>query len=344
MPQKTVTFKTIADQAGVSKMTVSLALRNHPRISEKTRTRVQEIAKALNYRPNPLVNVYMAQMHHDRAEPIQANIAYLIAGATPPQNWDNNNVSRDFFRGALNRAEELGYQLERMWLTDPSISSKRWKKILNSRKIQGAIIQPLNSSQSSFDLLSYLALVSIGISFQDSEFSFAMNDQFSTALQAHQKLIKLGYQKIGLVISKSMERTLGFRFTEGFNAAYRFHASRQKVPILFAELDEKKKFKDWVRSHTPDVVLTHRHNILNWLRSARYRVPDEIGFASLNVDPLDKDKAISGICQRSDAVGAAAVDLVVGQFNRNERGPLENPKGVVLKGNWIKGNTVRALA
>ena len=51
-----ITIDEIARQLGVSRSTVSRALKNHPRISQETRLRVQEAAQALGYIPN-----YLAQ-------------------------------------------------------------------------------------------------------------------------------------------------------------------------------------------------------------------------------------------------------------------------------------------
>ncbi len=49
-----VTIQDIAERLGLSKSTVSRALKNHPDISEKTKHAVQELAKQLDYRPNTL--------------------------------------------------------------------------------------------------------------------------------------------------------------------------------------------------------------------------------------------------------------------------------------------------
>jgi len=47
-----VKMKDIAADLGISLVTVSKALRNHPDISKKTRERVYAKVKELNYRPN----------------------------------------------------------------------------------------------------------------------------------------------------------------------------------------------------------------------------------------------------------------------------------------------------
>jgi DNA-binding LacI/PurR family transcriptional regulator len=50
--KKSLTMKDIADFVGVSVATVSLAIKNDPRIKEKTRRRVLASVKDLDYRVN----------------------------------------------------------------------------------------------------------------------------------------------------------------------------------------------------------------------------------------------------------------------------------------------------
>jgi LacI family transcriptional regulator len=50
--KKKVTIRDIAGKLGLSAMTVSLALRDHPRISEATRNRVRAVMRELKYEPN----------------------------------------------------------------------------------------------------------------------------------------------------------------------------------------------------------------------------------------------------------------------------------------------------
>jgi LacI family transcriptional regulator len=65
------TLADIARELGVSKMTVSRAINNHPLISADTRERVLEVARRLNYQPN----------HHARA--LATNRSYLLGIVVP---------------------------------------------------------------------------------------------------------------------------------------------------------------------------------------------------------------------------------------------------------------------
>src|ERR1043165_1304754 len=52
MDSKLPTIKEIARRLNVSVSTVSRALQDHPRIGLRTKMRVQQLAKELNYEPN----------------------------------------------------------------------------------------------------------------------------------------------------------------------------------------------------------------------------------------------------------------------------------------------------
>ncbi|MCG8701390.1 MAG: LacI family transcriptional regulator, partial [Bacteroidales bacterium] len=54
MRPTTITIKDIAKLLGVSKSTVSRALKDHPDISDKTKQAVRDIAESFNYRPSQL--------------------------------------------------------------------------------------------------------------------------------------------------------------------------------------------------------------------------------------------------------------------------------------------------
>ncbi|HON19662.1 MAG TPA: LacI family DNA-binding transcriptional regulator, partial [Salinivirgaceae bacterium] len=54
MKNRIITIKDIAKALGISASTVSRALKDHPDIAPETKKQVNELAKKLNYRPNPI--------------------------------------------------------------------------------------------------------------------------------------------------------------------------------------------------------------------------------------------------------------------------------------------------
>src|ERR671913_659629 len=90
-----VTLADIARELGVSKMTVSRAINNHPSINADTRERVLEVARRLNYQPN----------QHARA--LATNRSYLIGVVVPDLM---HSYFAEICRGVEAVARPLGYR------------------------------------------------------------------------------------------------------------------------------------------------------------------------------------------------------------------------------------------
>ena len=90
-----VTLADIARELGVSKMTVSRAINNHPLINAETRARVLEVARRLNYQPN----------QHARA--LATNRSHLIGVVVPDLM---HSYFAEIYRGVEAVARPLGYR------------------------------------------------------------------------------------------------------------------------------------------------------------------------------------------------------------------------------------------
>src|SRR5687767_9601242 len=93
-------MQTVADRMGVSRATVSLALRNDPRLPKATRERVQAIARELGYRPDPLVSSHMVRVQARKAVKQIRTLAFLTAFPTRDGWRKEARVFRDYFAGA----------------------------------------------------------------------------------------------------------------------------------------------------------------------------------------------------------------------------------------------------
>ena len=89
------TLADIARALGVSKMTVSRAINNHPEISPETRARILEAAHRMNYRPNQF------------ARALTTNRSYLLGVVVPDLM---HSYFAEICRGIETVAKPLGYQ------------------------------------------------------------------------------------------------------------------------------------------------------------------------------------------------------------------------------------------
>lgn len=339
----TPNMSDIAKAAGVGKATVSLALRNDPRLRADTRLRIQELATTMGYRTNAVVSHLMAQLRASRNPRYKSTIAVLNANTS--RDWlETNPTFRSMIKGVRNRSAELGYGNDEFWLHDPAANPKRLRQILRTRNIRGVVIAAVfdhHELPPTFDSLwSDLACVVVGIRPDRPAFHFACNDQFSTAMHAAAALRSLGYQNPGLVIDPLIEDNVDHRFTAGFRTGW--HKEGPALPLFDYSPGGETGFRSWMLRHRPDVVVCTHPEIREWLDHMGLQCPRDAGLVHLDLSP---DLAgWSGMNQNNDLVGAFAVDLVIGQLHRNEYGIPDRPICMMTESEWIPGRTVKKSA
>src|SRR5437588_282643 len=131
-----ISLRKIAETAGISHSTVSRALRNDPSIPVVTRQRIKKIAEKMGYSRNALISTLMAQIKATKVAKYTSTIGYINMWETPDFGINFPSYRR-FFPGALTRANELGYGIEKFWFKEPGMTSQRLSRILISRGING---------------------------------------------------------------------------------------------------------------------------------------------------------------------------------------------------------------
>jgi len=145
-----VTLREIAEEAGVSRMAVSLSLRGKSGVSEKTRAKVRKAAEKLGYQPDPEVGKLMARIRAGTHAEIESTLALLTSGPSP-DTWKKYVTERKYVEGCRNQAKKYGYLVEEFWLNDPELSNERLSKIIWSRGIEGVIIAPIQGRLGDVD-------------------------------------------------------------------------------------------------------------------------------------------------------------------------------------------------
>jgi DNA-binding LacI/PurR family transcriptional regulator len=289
----------------------------------------------------------MSHLRMARPIPYQANIAIVdtLAGV---DDWRKFSVQKKFHQGVLERSRQLGYTLERFWAGGPETTKKNLTRILSSRGIRGVLIPPLRDYSTKGEDIPLdhheFACVTIGCKVVDPGFHFATNDQYVTGQLAHDRLLNLGYKRVGMAIPDYVECIVEQRFSAGFrNALERRGRPIPKQAVLrYGKDNPKKEFLKWVDSFKPDAICSTFPIVKNWLESAGKKVPRDVAVALLDLD--SGGPGWSGVDQESELVGAAAVDLLVQLLQRNELSAPKNPFGLTIEGRWVDGATAPAKA
>ena len=137
--KRRVTLADIAKADGTHVTTVSLAIRNSPRLADNTRKRIQALAAKMGYVPDPAMQALVSYRKAIRKNVSPTVIAYLTNWTTR-WGWKNTTGHPHFFEGAKAAAEEMGYKLEHFWIREKDLTYNRLNKILQARSIRGVIV------------------------------------------------------------------------------------------------------------------------------------------------------------------------------------------------------------
>jgi LacI family transcriptional regulator len=334
-----VTLAEIARRAGVSVMTVSRALRKQSNISPETQKKIQAIADELGYRPNPLVSALMT--YRRAAKPVESHLSLgFITNFPTRDGWKVSKLYESFYQGVAESADRHGYGVEVFWLREPGMTSDRLTQILLTRSIHGLVIAPLPVAHGELELgWENFCAVTLGYSLTKPLLHRAVNHQFRSMRSAMRELRALGYQRLGLALPASLNERVDRQWVASFLVEQR--DLDHSVP-LFVPDDAQwnfESFRKWFAAQEPDAVIGHEEIVLEWLKKMGVRVPDDVGFVHLNC--ADQSGAFAGIYQNGPAIGAVAVDFLIGMIHRNERGLPALPHSLLVEGTWVSGKTVR---
>jgi LacI family transcriptional regulator len=339
MPQPTL--KTIARAIGVSVNTVSLALRNSPRISAKTRERVANEAQRQGYHPNPYVSTLMQTVRKSRQLPKSASLAFVGEFKIEYCEQVHPYMYR-FFHGAWKRAEEQGYSVNFLVHGDRPEERKQVNRIIRSRGIQGVLATWISPERPPLDLeWEHFSSVVIGFGKTTAEVDRVENDQLHGTELAVERLAASGHHRIGLVFGwHEAHRPLFERYSMAFRQAL----FRLGIPADGAVLCPEKysigKLRKWLKRFRPDGVLSIHSQRMRDLESSGLRVPEDVSFVCLDLTDKDIQAGISGIRYRNEQVGETACNLLIGMIQRNFRGAPHPPTLTTLPGYWVDGGTL----
>lgn len=323
-----VRLKDIAEDLGLSVVTISKVLRNHPDIAEETRERVLKRVKELDYQPNIT------------ARSLVTGRSYLIGLVVP-------GLIHPFF---AELAKALSAAIGRQGYST-IISSSEEDPELEGREIQhltGRRLDALVIASSGTDIQPFLRLERHGLPYVliDRELPglsanfVGINDEAAGRI-ATEHLIDQGCKTIAHI--RGRDNSTGIRRFEGYKHALRrkglpyqesLVVSRSQVDVNSEAMGAEAMRLLLKQRPLPDGVFAYNDplaiGVMQAILDAGLRIPEDIaviGCGNLHYDPLLR-VPLSSIDQNSTGIGERTAEILL-QILESKVPP--QPKSIILE-------------
>lgn len=331
-----VTQRDVAKKAGVSHMTVSLALRSHPSIPEGTREMILRVCRELGYVPDPMLSSLSAYRAAKRPPAYQSNLGWITMWPQSEAPGVKDSEFEIYFSAASERAREHGYSLERIRLPDIEFNTKRLQKILHARGVMGIALPPAPWPRAELEIdYSRVSAVRFGFSYRYPHLHTLVNAQFHTALQAVQEVLQAGYVRLGIILTRDQDERTSWNFLGGYMAAQNSIPRKNRISPFYPREGDVAEIEQWARRNELDAVIGLGHAEV----VAATGLP--LGYADLSVSVADEH--LSGMCQNPGQLGIAAIDLLTSMIHRGETGVPAAPLLLCVYSSWRPGRTLPIL-
>ncbi|MDI3310353.1 MAG: LacI family DNA-binding transcriptional regulator [Thermoanaerobacterium sp.] len=306
------TIRDVAEKAGVTVTTVSRVLNNRGYISEKTRKKVYEAMKELNYQPNEL------------ARSLYRRKSYLIGLLIP-------SVSHPFFAELTNYIEYYAYQNNYKILLCNSLQDVEKEKgyidMLKRHQVDGIIIGSHTLKTEQY-LNVNLPIVAIDRYFSE-KIPYVASDNYNGGVLATKLLIQKGCRKIAHISGPLILNTpANNRYKAFMDVVKEYNVENVVVEtkINVFDIDEHRKLIFKLFTDHPDIDGIFASGdfiaatIINASREIGKEVPkdlkvvgyDDISIAKMIVPPL------TTIRQPIEEMAKKTIEIILDQIDGKE--------------------------
>lgn len=303
---KKITIKEVAEEAGVSKTTISRFLNNnYGNMSKETKERIAEVIARLNYRPSR------------QAQALKSKHSYLIGVVVADIS---NLYSSLLLKGIGSVLEESGYQ---MIIVDAANSVAQEKGLLEKlldQNVEGIILQPSSRETDNYAFISErgVPLLLVDRQTEPEKWSSVMTNNRAATKEVVEKSLKIGYETV-VVISEPVKdvSTRDLRFQ---TVKKTVHAAGKTCKLI--ELTDAESLSELMPPiiASPQKQLLFASNgrvlmdVLAWLIQNNIAIPEQIGITGFDDWNLTElvGPGITSIEQPSKKIGKIAGQQLMG--------------------------------
>lgn len=325
---KRITLRELAEITGTSVSTVSKALNNSPEISECTRRRIVEAARARHYHT----------LQSDAAEPLPRIIGFLVPDVSNPyfaRLWRGvEDIARahDYSVVACHTGEDSRLELEQL---------ERVRRL----NVAGLLAVPIREESYRNIAIPYMFLSRC--SAENSAVSYVITNDVRGGYLAANYLLEQGKKNV-FFLSGPENISIASSRTQGIQLAFR----ERNLPfpqshIFYGNLrykDGSRTLERILKSYRPpfgvfcssDIVAI---GVLSTARACGYKIPEEISIVGYDNSEIDQylDYPLTTIAQADYQIGSQGMKLLMEAINAQE--PYKRVDQVVFEPELIVRKT-----
>ena len=325
-----VTIREVAEAAGVSVATVSLALRGSPQTSKATQERVKRVAEEIGYRPNPAFAALGSRSGLRKQNRAGMPLAYLFEGRESLAVVKANHID-----DAQRRAHELGYALEALCVDDFG-SKRELERTLYHRGVAGVLIGRLERTGWLTEVdWSPFAVVTISRYLEKLPFHCLRSSMVETGRLAWEKIWEAGYRRIGVAVrfpdrlaAEDPMRLAGCYAGQWELAGRAFDVE----PLALKPGEGKTLVARWLKQERPDAVVTFPWPLAEELWKA--------GVPAAGLLLKNAPSGLAGTVNHGMGLAGMAVELLDEMIRSGERGLPRRARDIVIFPEWREGDSL----
>ena len=302
---RTITIDDVAKLAGVSRATAGRVVGNYGSVSEKSRERVWDAVRQLDYQPNLIARGLRSQT--------TKTIAVIVGSI-------RNTYSTALVYAVEKEAQKKGYNVL-ICTTHEDIEIELKHLIdLNSRKVDGVILMSAYRADANMDkkykefYISKLPIVFVDRNIPGINRDVIQSENFDASYKATKYLMDMGHRKIGIIATSNFS-TVQERI-KGYKAAFA-NAGIEYDESLIASVDElsdkmsRKVCHEFLEEH-PDITALYILNnslcsgVLLDLKERQMKIPQDISLLVWDDEEYNELLDITTIEQPITEIGKQA--------------------------------------
>lgn len=302
---RTITIDDVAKLAGVSRATAGRVVGNYGSVSEKSRERVWDAVRQLDYQPNLIARGLRSQT--------TKTIAVIVGSI-------RNTYSTTLVYAVEKEAQKKGYNVLICTTHEDIEKELKHLKDLNSRKVDGVILMSAYRADANMDkkykefYISKLPIVFVDRNIPGINRDVIQSENFDASYKATKYLMDMGHRKIGIIATSNFS-TVQERI-KGYKAAFA-NAGIEYDESLIASVDElsdkmsRKVCHEFLEEH-PDITALYILNnslcsgVLLDLKERQMKIPQDISLLVWDDEEYNELLDITTIEQPITEIGKQA--------------------------------------